>query len=343
MEYTVGSSPRRVAAVNNNSSSSRRGGSSIGSASSQSLSSPSIPMSYSTDTSADRLVAGASPLATTTTLDNEQGGGGEIAVKALSAAYDLPPAYDLHRSSENNTTAPAGKKYTNYNNNTTTNNNANANSNSTAAAVGGKKGEPSSSLLPSMTRMMAGSSMNGFGSFGTSASSSKYTTEDSLGDSYYLGEDDDEDNETNLHSSVASLSMSSPNRNGSGSGSRIGGNVHEDGGIATAAGGGGGGGSSSVMDFFSNNTQHNDTTTTQNNNSNSNNNNASRDTNIEGSNAVEDVTTIIGHNYNTLLTILSNPEAFTDDNSNSNVMMVEHIKQQTQQSTNKYRYTITKY
>ncbi len=332
MEYTVGSSPRRVAAVNNNSSRSRRGGSSIGSASSQSSSSPSIPMSYSTDTSADRLVAGASPLATTTTtLDNEQGGGGEIAVKALSAAYDLPPAYDLHRSSENTTTAPAGKKYKNYNNNTTTNNNANANSNSTAAAVGGKKGEASSSLL-------AGS-MNGFGSFGTSASSSKYTTEDSLGDSYYLGEDDDEDNETNLHSSVASLSMSSPYR--SGSGSRIGGNVHEDGGIATAAGGGGGGGSSSVMDFFSNNTQHNDTTTTQNNsNSNSNNNNASRYTNNEGSTAVEDVTTIIRQNYNTLLTILSNPEAFTDDNSNSNVMMVEHIKQQTQQSTNKYRYSI---
>ena len=314
MEYTVGSSPRRVAAANNNSRNSRRGGSSIGSASSQS-SSPSIPMSYSTDTSADRLVAGASPLATTaTTSNNEQGGGGEITVKALSAAYDLPPAYDLHRSSENNKTAPPGKKYTNYNNNTTTNNNANANSNSTAT-VGGRKGEPSSSLL-------AGS-MNGFGSFGTSASSSKYTTEDSLGDSYYLGEDDDEDNETNLHSSVASLSMSSPNR--SGSDSRIGANVQE-------------GGKSSVMDFFSNNTQHNDTTTTQNNsNSNSNNNNASRYTNNEGSTAVEDVTTIIRQNYNTLLTILSNPEAFTDDNSNSNVMMVEHIKQQTQQSTNKYR------
>jgi hypothetical protein len=252
-------------------------------------------MSYSTDTSADRLVAGASPLATTaTTSNNEQGGGGEITVKALSAAYDLPPAYDLHRSSENNKTAPPGKKYTNYNNNTTTNNNANANSNSTAT-VGGRKGEPSSSLL-------AGS-MNGFGSFGTSASSSKYTTEDSLGDSYYLGEDDDEDNETNLHSSVASLSMSSPNRSGSGSGSRIGANVQE-------------GGKSSVMDFFSNNTQHNDTTTTQNNNnssnSNSSNNNASRDTNNEGSTAVEDVTTIIRQNYNTLLTILSNPEAFTD-------------------------------
>jgi hypothetical protein len=95
------------------------------------------------------------------------------------------------------------------------------------------------------------------------------------------------------------------------------------------------------MDFFSNNTQHNDTTTTQiNDSSNNNSNNASRDTNNEGSNAVEDVTTIIRQNYNTLLTILSNPEAFTDDNSNSNVMMVEHIKQQTQQSTNKYRYSI---
>jgi hypothetical protein len=64
------------------------------------------------------------------------------------------------------------------------------------------------------------------------------------------------------------------------------------------------------------------------------------DTNNEGSTAVEDVTTIIRQNYNTLLTILSNPEAFTDDNSNNNVMMVEHIKQQTQQSTNKYRYSI---
>ena len=218
----------------------------------------------------------------------------------------------------------------------------------------------------------------------------------------------------------------SPYRSGV-SGSRIG-NVDENGGSAAAGGDGGG---SSVMDFFSNNTQHNDTTTTQSNSSNNNNmttNNtttasnylSSRDTNNEGT-AVEDVTTIIRQNYNTLLTILSNPEVFTDamewqtkldagidpliihdehatsdtefndnisfplvnsdndgsnvdgggittkeeeeededstfkglddgdttksndNNSNSNVMMLDHIKQQTQQSTNKYRYSIASY
>ena len=217
---------------------------------------------------------------TSVAADHRRGGGGV----PLSAAYDLPPAYDLHRS-EN---AAVGK----------------SRDRRPASSWGGGRGGG----LPSST-MPPPDDMNGFGSF-ASASSSRYTTEDSLEDSYsYLGGYDDET--THLNSSAASLSTS-PCRGGGGD------VVRED----------DGGGGSSVMDFFPDNTRR-DMTMTRNDDGGNNNNHeaitttttttasnylSSMDDNDEGrsTTVVEDVTTIIRRNYHTLLTILSNPESFTE-------------------------------
>ena len=198
----------------------------------------------------------------------------------LSAAYDLPPAYDLHRSEKN----AAGK------------------------------------MKSKDLRGGGAPNMNGFGSF-ASASSSKYTTEDSLeGDSYYSYHLGDEEAHLNS-SSVASLLLSaSPYYRGGGRGGGGDNVVREDDDGGSARGGGIGGIGSSVMDFFvPDNTTRHDVTTTQNDDGGNNNTNnpSSRDddNDDEGRSTtvvVEDVTTIIRRNYNALLTILSNPEAFTE-------------------------------